>query len=53
MRTVVVATFSLSAFLFILSYISRDEGYFWMVFMGIGIVLVEAGIYLAARDATK
>ncbi len=53
MRTAVVATFSLSALLFIMSYVARDEGYLGLGFLGIGIVLVAAGIYLATRDVTK
>jgi len=48
MRTAVIATFSLSALLFVMSYIARDEGYLGLAFLGIGIVLAAAGIYLAA-----
>jgi len=43
----IVAPFSLSAVLFILSYLSSidpDSGYFPIVLMGIGIVLAIVGI---------
>ena len=44
----IVATFSISALLFVMSYVARDEGYLGLAFLGIGIVLAAAGIYLAA-----
>ncbi|MFH1662572.1 MAG: hypothetical protein ABH934_01420 [Chloroflexota bacterium] len=43
--------FIFSAVLFILSYLSLDEGgYIWLVFLAIGVVIALLGVLLSARD---
>lgn len=43
--------FVFSAVLFILSFLSLDDGgYIWLVFLAIGVVIALFGVILAARD---
>ena len=46
----VVAPISVSLVLFILSYLSRADGYLWLFYAIIGIVFAIVGIYLSTRD---
>ena len=47
----IAAPFVFSAVLFILSYISLDDGgYIWLVFLSMGVVVALLGALLSARD---
>ena len=47
----IAAPFVFSAVLFVLSYLTLDEGgYLWLVFLAIGVVIALLGVLLAARD---
>ena len=49
MNTGVVATFAVSTVCFVLTYLTLDEGYVWLLFLGVGIVLAGCGVSLAAQ----
>ena len=47
----IVTPFILSAVLFILSFLTIDDGgYIWLVFLAIGVVIALFGVLLSARD---
>ena len=46
----VVAPLSVSIVLFILSYLSRADGYLWLFYAIIGIAFAIFGIYFSTRD---
>ena len=46
----VVAPFSVSIVLFILSYLTRDAGYLWLFYAIIGVAFGIFGVYFATRD---
>jgi len=52
LRTIrIAAPFVFSAVLFILSYLSLDEGgYIWLVFLAIGVVIALLGVLLSTRE---
>ncbi len=52
MRAVrIIMPFVFSAILFILSYLSLDDGgYFWLVFLSIGVAIALLGVLLSARS---
>ena len=46
-----VAVFGLSLAMFILSYLSlENDGYIWLVYLAIGVVIALLGILLITRD---
>jgi len=46
----IVTPFAVAVILFILSYLTLDEGYVWLLFGIIGFILVVFGIYLTATS---
>ena len=47
----IAAPFVFSIVLFILSYLSLDDGnYIWLVFLAIGVVVALLGVLLSAQD---
>jgi hypothetical protein len=50
MKTGIVSTFVVSITCFVLTYLTLDEGYLGLLFLGIGVVLAGCGIYLTANS---
>ena len=46
----IISTFVVSIVCFVLTYLTLDEGYVGLLFLGIGVVLAGCGVYLTAKN---